>query len=351
MERPQITDEQTHRSLTGEIVYLDESRRNNEAPRLYQELGESAIQMYERQAAMYGDDERPAIMDEYEQHDHKPSEAVASCKALADELLALKNPDSTLTFEDFVVEVEPEAVLDKLASISAGSVLAANDEQLAIQSKSEYYPLLDIRKQNAKLIGVGLRVWGWDDKKYVYATPDGESYKYPDHLLMYPSNEKNSTRELELTFGYMNDSTRFTESVSLYIYPRGSVTISSQVWADAYAETGYEGHGGRSLEKVSDKEIAAFGDLIAETVGDEPKSVAMAIRQQLQELIETAATASAQQAVQNLIELTWPAQANYLLTRSREGEDRTIAELLHDEATAEAAVAAIEEIISGLKPL
>lgn len=348
MQRPQIESQTRQRDITGEIVYLDEMRRNNAVPRLFIDLGDIAIQMYEAQAGMYLDGERPSIMNEYEQYDSKPSEVVASCTALANELLTLN--DSQFTFVDVAVEASPETVLNKLKAISVRSILSGDDEQLALASDGKYYPILDIRKQNAKLAGVGLRVWGWDDQKYVFTNKEDDQYEYPRHALVYPSDEKNSTRQLELSFSYhTKESTSFTESISLYLTAGGSATISNNVWAMAYAETGYEGHGGSSLQNLTDEDIAAFGDLIAEIVGHKPESVSMRLNQRLQEMTETAATTLAQQAVQNLIEATWPAQAHYFLTRKQQSKDKTIAEQLRDEATADTAILAIDAIIAEWK--
>ncbi len=346
MERPQVEIQPKQRDITGEIVYLDEMRRQNEEPQPFAELGDTAIRMYESQVDAYGDGERPKIMDEYEHHDNAPSAVVASCVALANELLALKKPESSFTFVDIAVEDNPDSVLAKLQDMPAAGVLSGEDEQLAIESDGEYYPVLDIRKHDAELVGVGVRVWGWDDHKTVFTNEEGEQYKYPEHALVYPSDEQSSTRRLELSFGYYDKTAgSFSESVSLYLRDNGTATISSNVSAAAYAETGYEGHKGESLNEVSEEAIAEFGDLIAEIVGDKPQSIAMRINDRLEEVAEAAATQSAKQAVQDLIQATWPAQANYFLTSVPEDTDTTLAEQLSNEATADAATAAIKLII------
>lgn len=347
MERPQVKNEQKQRTVTGEIVYLDELRRNNERPKPYNELGGMAMQMYEAEADAYSDGKRPAIMDEYEQYDYRPSETVASCKALADQLLALKDPNDSFNFERIAVEETPQDVLAKLTAISAGGVLAADDEQLAIASNGEYYPVLDIQKKNATLTGVGLVVRGWDDVKQVFTTNEGEAYKYPDDVLRYPADEVDSTRTLELAFGYTtDDNIRFTESVTMRISAGGSATFYSQVWVSRYAETGYEGHGGKTMQPTSDEEVAAFGDLIAEIVGDTPRTERMKEDQEFQGFIEALATPSARKAVQDLVALTWQTQASYLLTMRLEAEGKTIAELLCDVNTADEGVAGVEAIMA-----
>jgi hypothetical protein len=346
MERPQAEIQTKQRDITAEIVYLDEMRRRNEVPKPFLELGDMAIQMYETEAATFADGKRPDIMDEYEQHDRKPSKVVASCTLLADELLKLKEPNSRLTFVDIAVEASPDTVLAKLQEIAAGEILAGADEQLAIPSNGEYYPVLDMRKQKARLVGVGLRVWGWDHDKYVFTNKKGEAYKYPEHALIYPSDEKSASRQIQLGFSYRDEeSGGFSESVSLHVSSDGSASISSTIWASAYAETGYEGHGGSSLRNPTSHKIAVFGDLVAEIVGDNPESISMQINRHLDELASATASSSARQAVQDLIEATWPAQASYLLNRSMAGTDKTIAQQLCEEVTANAATTTVYAII------
>lgn len=351
MERPQIDIQPKQRNVTGEIVYLDGLRRRNETPKQFLDLGDMAIQFYEAEAAMCIDDIRPAIMDEYERYDNStPSETVASCIELANILLTLEGPDNKWSFVNVMVDVSPDTVLSKLEAISAGSILASANEQLAIESDDKYYPIVDIRKQNANLIDVGVRVWGWDDKKYVYTNEEGEACKYPQHFLMYPSDEKNISRQIDLSFAYVGkDSGRFTESVSLNLKADGSVAINTNIFAMAYAETGYEGHKRTSLDSPSEVDVAAFGDLIAEIVGDTPESVGMRVDKVLKEITDTAVTPSAKKAVQKLMKDSWPVQAHYFLTRGQKGSDKTLAELLQDAATVDSAEVALNKIIKSWK--
>src|SRR5438309_252759 len=107
MERPKVEALSTTRNITGEILYLDEMRRQNESPKPYAELSDSAIQMYEAEADAYTADNRPAIMEEYERYDTSLSETLASCMALTDELLKLKESDSSLTFIDIAIATSP----------------------------------------------------------------------------------------------------------------------------------------------------------------------------------------------------------------------------------------------------
>lgn len=350
MERPRVINEPKHRKITGEIVYLDEARRRNETPKDYLDLSDMAIQMYETAADMYTNGQRPDIMNDYEKYDYKPSETVASCSALAGELLALKEPGSSLTFVDIYTQTDPETILSKLSSARAGEVLAENGEQLALPPIYDSYPELDIRKENSKLVGAGLRVWGWDSTKTIHTNNDYEEYKYPDDVLFYPSEEKNSYRQIELIFSYQcQDSIAFQESVSLHLRSNGSATIDSQIWVREYAETGYEGHGGSSLNKLTDEDVASFGDLIAEIVGEEPKSIHMLMSEKLQEVAETAATEQARLAVYDLIESTWPAQALYVLASRPNGRSENIAQMLRSEESANLAAVEIKRATQKFK--
>jgi hypothetical protein len=352
MERPSIKYEPKQREVTGEIVYLDEKRRRKEEPSLYLELSDMAIQNYEEAAGMMRSrGVRPEIMDDYEKYDHKVSDTVASCSALADVLFSLKEQGNKLTFVDIVVFEDAKTVLDKLSLISAGKVLADNNQQLAF-SDDPNYPSLDIRKESSKLISTGLTVWRWDSPKYCYTHAKDEQYRYPEHKLTYPADETSPTRQIELKFTYESqDSTMFKESVSLFLYASGQPSISSEIWVSKYAETGYEGHGGSTLRDISEEDVANFGDLIAEIVGDEPLSYEMLIDQRLEEITNAAATEKAQQAIQNLVESTWPAQALYILRcRPKDGE-KSYAKSLCDEETSDSAANAINEISAKYKAL
>ncbi len=355
MERPKGDIQPKRRRVTGEVLYLDAMRATGTFPESYSQLGRGVIRAYQARAdALVGAGARIPILDDYERYDQIPGEVVASCIALTDELLKLKEPDSPLIFVDVVVESKPGDVLARLQSIAAGKLLAADDEQLAIPSDGDYYPILDMRKENAKLVGVRLTAWGWDDAKYVNTNEENEPYDRTKHLLVYPSDETSSMRRLELSFAYSDghseeQSGGFTESVSLTVHTRGNATISSHVWAPAYAETGYEGHKGESLSDFSDDDIAAFGDLIAEIVGDEPESLGMKIDRAIRELTEAAVTPSGRQAIEDLVATTWPAQARYLLTQKRDGAGKTIAEELSEVESSDEAVKAVKAIMSEWK--
>lgn len=343
MERPKVTDEPKQREITGEVMYLADMRRLNEVPHDYLDLSDMAIQMYEAEADMVkAHGVHPDIMDEYERYDGELTGTERSCLALADELLALKDEKSHFTFVDIVVEQQPEEVLAKLQQIKAGKALAGANMQLAMKSDGSYYPVLDIKKKDLKLTGVGLRVWGWDDAKYIFTNAPGEKYDYPKDLLQYPSDEKQATRRFELQFSYAHPKTTVSESVMMTVNSNGGSDVSGQIFMSAYAETGYEGHGGSSVKDWTDDDVAAFGDLVAEIVGDEPESVGMWQDRKLQKVLDEAATPEVKDAIQQLIDESWHAQALYFLTRKWGNE--SIDALARDSSRADEALAAINDI-------
>lgn len=272
MERPKIQDTPLTREVTGEIVYLDEMRRLKLFPTKYDDLSDMAIVMYEETADLFrSQNARPDIMDEYEANDCDVTETEYSCLAMADELLSLKDNDE-FTFVDIIVDSPADEVLRKLESIRAGELLAGEDDQLAIESDGTRYPVLDIKKKDLKLDSVSVRVFGWDHDKYAHTNSQDEKYSAKEHRLVYPSSEKYRAREIELNFGYRNKNTYVTEAIYLYLVEGGEPKMSSKLIISDYAETGYEGHGRASLHECTDKDLADFGDLIAEIVGDNPET-------------------------------------------------------------------------------
>lgn len=357
MERPKINNEPKAREITGEIVYLDQMRRSGtQFPSKFDELSDMAIDMYSHEAALYEyHGKRPVIMDLYEQYDGRLNDAEVSCIALADELLALKDEKNPLTFLDICIDQPAPDVLHKLQSIRAGELLAADDEQLAMESTGEYYPVLDMRKEHANIIGVGLRVWGWNHEKYTFTNSDKRKVNPVKDLLMFPSDEKQAQRQIELTFSYLcnqiaeEEPQYFTESVSLMVSEGGGASLYSTVYSPAYAETGYEGHGGESLEDVQEDDVAAFGDLVAEIVGDVPESVAMRENREVYEIVERAVNLQIAEAILELIKVTWPAQANYILSQRPAGFTMTIAEAAQSKDSAQEALAIVRAHVADWK--
>lgn len=363
MERPNVKNQLKQREVTGEIVFLDEMRRNGSGyPGKFDELNETAIEIYNVKADTYRNvytfhGVRPEIMDLYEEYDGRLSDTEASCIALADELLTLKDKKSPLTFVDICIDQSAAGVLGKLKSLRAGELLTANDEQLAIESSGEHYPILDMRKEQADLIGVSLRVWGWNHEKYTYTDSSEEKPDFKRTLLAYPADEKLAQRQLEVTFSYYNSqavkdgSGHFNESVSLMVTEHGQASLFRSISAMAYAETGYEGHKHQRLEDIDEADIAAFGDFIAEIVGDIPESIGMRQDRRLAEVVDAAASEQAKRAIRELIDVTWPAQANLILNLKPKGFDETLAQLLGSEDSADRAAALLRLYSSGERDL
>lgn len=334
MERPKGEVEPRVRAVTGEVMYLDEARRLGSDPKQWpDDLSDMAIQLYEEEAAIANDrDWRPPILDEYESYDREIDELSASCAALAEELLKLKEPDSQWTFETFVIEEAPQEVLEKLKQTRVGEVLAGDDEQLAIPSNGEYYPVLDIKKQDMKLAGVSLRVFGWSDRKYIFTNKPGEQYQYPQNCLVYPSDEKSKWYSLELTFAYDHpEAGAVNEEVQLSIGQRGDLSIHRQIWASPYAETGYEGHLGKGLEDTTDEDIAAFADLVAEIVGDEPEAVWHRNERVLAAYIDTVPSETARKYLGEWLTNMHASQILGDLQYTAVGDKRLAYALKHDE--------------------
>lgn len=262
----------TKREVTGEVVYLDFLRRTGQEPGEYSELSEAGRVSYEVEAEVVYKETgaRPAILNEYEAYDTEGVDGVPRVAAeLAEALLAHKAPDSPLTFVDMHATMPARNALERLASTRAGELLAADDEQLAIESDGSYYPQLDLRKQALALRGVGVRAWGWSsDQKVRFTNGPGEPYSYPEDCLYFPSGEVDKWYELDITFSYTSDSDIVTETLALAIGSGGNLRLSRSVWCTAYAETGYEGHAMRQLKDSSDDDANAFLEVLVDALGD-----------------------------------------------------------------------------------
>ncbi len=282
MERPRINHEQPKRTVTGEIVYLDEMRRRNQpAPPYYsEEVSDLARQSYELMADLLQEQaKQPVIMEAYEQYDPPCSSEIASCIAVVDELLQLRDV-TTWSCVSVATDMPAQELLQRVKQLPVGQILADDSRQLALDS--DYYPKLDITKAASQLQAARVTAWGWDYEKYVFTNAPGEQYQYPQHVLVYPSDEKRVVRQLDIAFDYTAASgAHWTETVKMQIGTMGEMSLSTNIAAAAYCETGYDGHDGAELQQVSQPDIVAFTDLVAEAVGPEPETV-WARRQRLE---------------------------------------------------------------------
>ncbi len=251
--------------------------------------------------------ERPT--DEY---DHELTQTQADAIMLADELLKHKLEGSSLTFVDIVLQGDQNAMLVDIEQGPLAYLLAASNEQLAIESDGSYYPKLDIRKQDAEFTGMSLRVWGWEDKKFRYKNRDDKTPPY--ELQKYPG-QIDKARQLEISMGYSVGKIYASENLSLYVGSarRGHISASSKISMAAYAEMGYEGHGGKHDNSISNESAEWFLDFIARNVGDEPKSYDDVINERIVEVRELARCKGALDGIDRLIEETWNAQALYFM--------------------------------------
>lgn len=337
MERPKVTAKPIERTVIGEVVYLDEMRRAGHYPEPYERLSDMAIQLYEESAALYASHGvRPEIMDEYDQYDAQRTDLQCSCGEFAEILLKLKAPNSRLSFVDIVVEQNAEEILRRLKDMRVGSLLAPDDEQLALESDGSYYPVLDVKKRDAQLLGVGLTVYGWSDQKYHII--DGET---PERrVLQYPESERMSWYEFALSFSYRHPKAGLlVEKITLSVgLQPGSVHLHSSVWMSAYAETGYEGHGGKGLPDETEEDVVAFADLIAEIVGDEPISSEQYQRKQMEQYLEKLYISDSTKYIREWIANSRPSHVMYDLQNTvLEDGEVSLARALCDPAVADQA--------------
>lgn len=282
-----------------------------------------------------------------DKYDYELTQLEVDAIALADELLKKKPEGSPITFVDIVLQGDHDQMLAEIQQSPYGQLLATPDEQLAIDSKGEHYPILDVRKENGRLVGVGLRVWGWEHEKVRYTNP--EKKNPPFKYKKYPG-EKDKTRQLEIAMSYQVGRQTVTEEISLYFGTATNMRAHSQLHMMAYAETGYEGHGGKSMKKLSDEQVYWFLDFIARQVGDEPKSVAEVQEEQIESVRVIARRQGVLEAIDELIDGTWNAQANYLMSLPcKKLAGKSILECLESPESAALAGEAARDILAHWK--
>jgi hypothetical protein len=133
-----------------------------------------------------------------------------------------------------------------------------------------YFPELNLFVGNSPLVGVDMRVWGWEyEKRRIDPTGPTEP---PYKIVEYPG-EKDWIRQIDirLWYGDAQHSACQEVSVSTSSEREGAVpSISRDVVAPAYAETGYEGHNQRALRTTTDHQVLEFvalaRDLLAQRV-------------------------------------------------------------------------------------
>ncbi|QQS22217.1 hypothetical protein IPM09_01580 [Candidatus Saccharibacteria bacterium] len=258
--------------------------------------------------------------------DHELTQVHADFIALADELLAHKKVDDPFSCIGIVVQHSPKRVLERLIATRIGSLVRADDTQLAIPEAGEHYPQLDLRKQNGKLVAVSVLVWGWDHEKTRFVD---DSPAYPNGYRDYPG-EIDKTRQLDINFSYDIGGVDVTESVSLYgsTCSPSNVEAMSHIWASVYAETGYEGHGSEAIDEPSDADLYEFLELVASIVGDIPESFGEMKARQLAELRQEFEGTEYYDTILRAITVIRPTQALYEITKRERDGIGTIARAL-----------------------
>ena len=272
MERPNGKKQPVERRVTAEMVYLYDRWKNGQQPEQYSALPEMARRMYEEDAALLVNLGRQGtILDTYEKYDVR-SDLSRSCEALATELLTLHGGYSNGMQEDFEVVSLPQEVLAKVRSLHAGGLLAEDGEQLAIPSGPDGESTLDIRKHDATLTGVYLRVSKYTaDRKYAVTSESGVEPQYPRDYLVYPSDEVAYRYLMEISFEYYHPAARaIQETVGLHVNERGELSVDRDMYVSGFGAAASEGMFAKGFDNITQQDVAALADIIAEIVGDTP---------------------------------------------------------------------------------
>jgi hypothetical protein len=179
-------------------------------------------------------------------------------KSLADEILSHKPENFDLTFWNYATDIDPHEVEMKLRQIAAGSLLLGEGESLSAPNTDRYWPELDLFATKATLKAVSLRAWGWEWEKH-RRDPSGPTTP-PFDIISFPG-EKDWARQLDISLHYDNGRNTASQAITTYTASeRAGITptLSRDVHAMAYAETGYEGHNQKFLEIVGEEDVLAF---------------------------------------------------------------------------------------------
>jgi hypothetical protein len=177
-------------------------------------------------------------------------------KELTDEMLRFKRPDSPLSFVDFRVDADAAELETRLRAALPDLMLPAG-ASLGIDG-GDYYPDINLHVGTTPLVGVQLRVYGWEFDKH-RIDPNGPD-KPPYKVLSFPG-EKDWSRQIEIGLWYSDGRQSAAQKVSVYAgssNPGAVPSLSRDVVAPAYAETGYEGHNQAWREHPANRDVLAF---------------------------------------------------------------------------------------------
>ena len=179
-------------------------------------------------------------------------------KDLADRMLAFKRVDD-LTFIHFSPEgVDPREVMARLRASSLADLVLTEGASLSMPNGGHYYPDLGVTARDTDLARVSILAMGWNWERYAQYP---ESPTWGRHI------------EISLWYGRRDRRDPLVKQVftSQAYEGRGLPSLSRDVWADAYAETGYEGHNQKYRDARSAKEAAFFIDLVEELFAHTPE--------------------------------------------------------------------------------
>lgn len=172
-------------------------------------------------------------------------------KTLADRMLTHKK-NTPVTFVHFnPAGVDVPALMTRLRNAPFADLLLPEGASLSMPHGGDYYPDLGVTASDALVERVSLTALGWNWERYA---------QYPESPVW--------GRQIELSLWYgrggRTDSLVKQVLASSAYDRRGRPDISRDVWADAYAETGYEGHNQAYRNTHSAAEAKCFLDIIAE---------------------------------------------------------------------------------------
>ncbi len=194
--------------------------------------------------------------------DEKLTRAQLAVKALTDRALAEKRTKQ-LTFVDFRIAEAATSLERKVRRCAVADILLQDGDSLSAPDSGGYYPDLNLHVGPATLVAVELRVWGWEYDKY-RIDPNGPD-KPPYDVLEFPG-EKDWARQLDIRIWYSNGKEAACQELSIHTAStnNGTPSVSRDVIAPSYAETGYEGHNQKGRSRVTQSQILELVSLATE---------------------------------------------------------------------------------------
>lgn len=187
-------------------------------------------------------------------------------KDLCNEILALKPEQNDLTFWDIRSKADGEEVQERLRVSSLADLMLKDGDTLSLPESNEHYPDLGLYVGKVALVGVSVRAWGWDYDKH-RIDPNGP--EEPPYKIIYYPGEQDWTRQLDISLHYSNENQSARQTITTQTGSRNAgnlPSVSRDVYAMAYAETGYEGHNQLWRSAINASEVDNFLALARELV-------------------------------------------------------------------------------------